>query len=1082
MILTRYILFVFFFFSTFSYGQLTDFNLNLLGTDETCTNNGVIEMFVSNTTPGAQLIYELYLAPDFENSIAETSTTSFSGLSSGSYRVVAQLSLDGMSISKQSDLTINSLVEILDFDISDSTNTNCDTSATLIVNVLNGNPISYEIISGPEIRPLQSSNEFQGLTAGTYIVRVFDDCGDALSKTYTFNLVSNDLMIGAPVLPEIYTNCNSVDVTSQIASNTELPILYPLIINITVFAPDDSVAQNFTQTVPSGSADVLELVQNINLFGSELFDLKIEIIDNCNTIFTETFEIDPNPKVSFSQELGECGDLFFSISVTQYHPPFSLNFTQPAEFNPLVFNENYPGLYQESPVTFGSIENPVPFGNYIVSVQDACNRTGNLDFSLTKKPLKPQVFPSNNGCGSVFGKVQIMIPDDREIVAILITEAPTTYSEPLPDDVISFVNSNGVFSHTNLPIGDYVFFVEDSCGDTYIVPIKIPAFVFGPLIASARPDCSPTSGAVRLSTTNGKLITVTIVGAPPTFIQSLPYDVSFNINNNGVFFMTNLPAGMYSFEGVDICGFDLENTVEIKGYTSNSDGFQLNRKCGSFDITIADYDETITGKSFWLQKFFPNINTWGHPYTNAVFTEGDIPNATTAKQLANFDELLNIFLLGDFRIIKVFQSYNNGNADAKCTDLYAEFTISNELIIAGVYNLDCTTSTGENDVVLDVIGVAPFNFKITSPFNVDNGDSNIFLDLPEGIYNFQVTDNCGNIKNISAEIGTLVPVARANKPKSMLVCRSDGVQFGVFPLINQTPQVLGNQNPNNYNVTYHISQEQADSGENPLPDGYTNSSNPQMIFVRVQHKTITACYATTSFNIFAGIQPILTPVDSVIICEGFTKTLTAQAGFSGYEWSTGETTQSITVNEGGTYTVTVKNVYDDFSCDTSIDYVVVESSIATIQTLDTSDWSSSNNSLVVLVTGSGNYLYSLDNINFQTSNVFTDLLPGIYNVYVKDDNGCGTDDEEFILLNYPKFFTPNADGYNDTWHIQFSSYEPNLNVDVFDRFGKFLIRLKGGEDGWDGTYNGNELPSTDYWFVATREDGKVYRGHFSLKR
>ena len=91
-------------------------------------------------------------------------------------------------------------------------------------------------------------------------------------------------------------------------------------------------------------------------------------------------------------------------------------------------------------------------------------------------------------------------------------------------------------------------------------------------------------------------------------------------------------------------------------------------------------------------------------------------------------------------------------------------------------------------------------------------------------------------------------------------------------------------------------------------------------------------------------------------------------------------------------------------------------------------------------------------------------------VRFKEDFGTGT------------AFTPNGDGYNDTWQIKFSNAEPKLNVDIFDRYGKFIIRLKGGEVGWDGTYNGHELFSTDYWFVVTREDGKVYRGHFSLKR
>jgi gliding motility-associated-like protein len=1081
MSLTRYLYIAFFFCSTLSFGQLTDFNFNATAVNETCTNNGVIEMFVSNVTPGAEIIYQLYLAPDFENPLAETTASSFAGLAGGIYRVVANQSNDGIANSKQIDLTISNLIEIIDFQISDATGTNCDTDASLIVTVLSGNPVLYEIIFGPEIRPRQASNVFSGLLSGTYTVRVFDDCGDALTKTYTFNIIKNDLLIGAPVLPEVYNSCTSIGITNQISASSGASILYPLIVNYTVFAPDGLIAQTFTQNIDFGPSDVVELIQNTTLFGSELFDINIEIIDNCNTVFTEQFEINPNPKVSFQQESGECGDLFFSINVINYFPPFTLNFTQPVEFNPLSFNEIYPGPYAQGPVTFGSIENPIPFGDYSFSLQDNCGRTADTNFSLILKILEPQAAASNNGCASVFGNVRISIPD-RKIVSIVMTEAPNAYSGALPDTVSDGVDGNGVYINTNLPIGIYTFVIVDDCGDTYEKEVTVPAFVFGPLVALARPDCSPTSGAIRLSTTNGKLVTVKITAAPPTFLFPLPYDASFNINANGLMYMADLPAGMYSFEAVDSCGFELENTIQINGYTSNSDGFQLTRKCGSFDITIEDNDESITGKTFWLQKYAPETNSWGHPNTGAAFVEGNIPTSSSAREIGNFSTVFNIFLIGDFRIVKVYQSFNNGNPDAKCADLYVEFTVAPELIILGAYNLSCNDGSGLNSVVLDVIGVQPFNYKVMDPFELDNGESNTFSELAEGVYIFQVSDSCGNIKNITVEIGTLLPLVSANEPQSMLVCRNDGVQFGVFPLVNQTPQVLGNQNPNYYDVTYHLTQEEADSGQNPLPDGYTNFSNPQIIYVRVQHQTITVCYATTSFKIFAGIKPILTPIVPLFICEGFTTKLTAQSGFSAYEWSTGETTPSIIVNSAGTYTLTVKNQYEDFSCDTSVNYEVIASSRAEIQSVDTSDWSSSNNTVVVSVRGAGTYQYSLDDVFYQTSNTFDNLRPGIYTVYVRDENGCENVTEEFTLLNYPKYFTPNADGYNDTWQIQFSAAEPDLNVDIFDRFGKFIIRLKGGQKGWDGTYNGNNLPATDYWFLVVREDGKIYTGHFSLKR
>lgn len=84
-------------------------------------------------------------------------------------------------------------------------------------------------------------------------------------------------------------------------------------------------------------------------------------------------------------------------------------------------------------------------------------------------------------------------------------------------------------------------------------------------------------------------------------------------------------------------------------------------------------------------------------------------------------------------------------------------------------------------------------------------------------------------------------------------------------------------------------------------------------------------------------------------------------------------------------------------------------------------------------------------------------------------------------LPYPKFFTPNNDGYNDTWTIDFAYLKPNTGIQIYDRYGKLLkVLLLNGS--WNGQFNSQELPATDYWFVVTRANGQEYKGHFSLKR
>ncbi|MCV9928273.1 T9SS type B sorting domain-containing protein [Flavobacterium sp. LS1R49] len=84
-------------------------------------------------------------------------------------------------------------------------------------------------------------------------------------------------------------------------------------------------------------------------------------------------------------------------------------------------------------------------------------------------------------------------------------------------------------------------------------------------------------------------------------------------------------------------------------------------------------------------------------------------------------------------------------------------------------------------------------------------------------------------------------------------------------------------------------------------------------------------------------------------------------------------------------------------------------------------------------------------------------------------------------LPFPKFFTPNNDGHNDYWTIDFVSLKPNSSIKIFDRYGNFIKELHNN-DTWDGTSVGRKEPTSDYWFTATRLNGKEYRGHFTLKR
>ncbi|MBX9807635.1 MAG: T9SS type B sorting domain-containing protein, partial [Flavobacteriaceae bacterium] len=141
----------------------------------------------------------------------------------------------------------------------------------------------------------------------------------------------------------------------------------------------------------------------------------------------------------------------------------------------------------------------------------------------------------------------------------------------------------------------------------------------------------------------------------------------------------------------------------------------------------------------------------------------------------------------------------------------------------------------------------------------------------------------------------------------------------------------------------------------------------------------------------------------------------------------------------------------------------------------------------VLGVGSGNYEYKLDNFLYQDSNVFNNVSPGQHLISVQDKDGhCNPAPINAVIINYPKFFTPNGDGYNETWNIpHLLSTNPNAPIFIYDRYGKLLKEISPSSEGWNGTYNGQPLPASDYWFTVDYDEkdiSKIFKSHFSLKR
>ena len=278
---------------------------------------------------------------------------------------------------------------------------------------------------------------------------------------------------------------------------------------------------------------------------------------------------------------------------------------------------------------------------------------------------------------------------------------------------------------------------------------------------------------------------------------------------------------------------------------------------------------------------------------------------------------------------------------------------------------------------------------------------------------------------------------------------------------------------------------------NPLPVTLTKN-----ITVVVYNPINPTCRITKTITFTVNPVPVIELESSKLVCSNDpTFFALLDAGITDgtpttnytYEWSLDgvviptATNYSLNVNTEGIYTVKVINSMGCFRTRT----ITVIASNAALFNMPTIMDLSDNNTVIINVTGLGNYVFSLDYPNaYQTINIFTDVAPGVHTVYVKDLDGCGTTSQIINVIGIPKFFTPNGDGYNDTWNVLGLTSSKNFNttIYIFDRYGKLLKELSPISKGWDGTFNGEPLPTDDYWYTIYFEDGRTEKGHFTLKR
>lgn len=310
--------------------------------------------------------------------------------------------------------------------------------------------------------------------------------------------------------------------------------------------------------------------------------------------------------------------------------------------------------------------------------------------------------------------------------------------------------------------------------------------------------------------------------------------------------------------------------------------------------------------------------------------------------------------------------------------------------------------------------------------------------------------DCIDIAEITLNFNPLVVVQSA----TLRSCFIEGTPtLGIFDLEDAVVTLQSGTTKE-----YYPSETDAINQTNEILNFATYTAPSGVVYVRVMNAN--GCYTVAKITLIV-LPPVYSTVlvDKVICMEDKT-TLDAGPGFSGYEWSNGDTTQTISGVGVGTYWVKLQTG----DCWTKQEVKIYPSEQPVVSNIEIS-----NNTITVNATGgTPAYSYSLDNNNWQDSNIFKDLNRGDHTVYVKDAYDCEPIVVNVVVPNIINVITPNGDGINDVIDYSALSNKKNLILNIYDRYGTKIHQAdKNNGYKWDGTVGGKKLPTGTYWYSVT---------------
>ena len=446
---------------------------------------------------------------------------------------------------------------------------------------------------------------------------------------------------------------------------------------------------------------------------------------------------------------------------------------------------------------------------------------------------------------------------------------------------------------------------------------------------------------------------------------------------------------------------------------------------------------------------------------------------------------------------------------AACMDVVGPFEIERPDPIVFDANPTPVTCNGEEDGTITVAvlsgGVGLTQFAIAPNFNEFFSDSATpgvytFEDLAAGTYEILIQDENGCFEKdfITVTEPNQLEVVNIQTTPELCIGANDGT--AIFEITGGTPfnDLLISPNPYfEYKVEMIDPIDETGTGTFAPYVGelFENLQGGASYVISVQDANF--CATAELFTVGIGVDLTAEPIVQYG-CEGIFPNSTVRVQLQDnslmndvmFALDPVDPTDAITALAG------VDNVWGDLPAGNHTVYIYhqngctifVEFSVDAYDPLTLTAIKTGPNEMEVTAEGGyGGYEYFFNGESYGDVNTFTTNESMTVNARVVDANGCIVEVAvpfEFTgMLDIPNFFTPDGDNLNDIWSVKNREFFPNIEVRIYDRYGRVVANLTE-ISGWDGTYDGSAVPTGDYWYVINTNDKEKQRyvGHFTLYR